>query len=269
MSDRSLSDLQIRDFVQDGYLLLPGLFSAAETALLVRAAEGDTRLFADSLSRRDGEGGITKLRLWNEAGEDICGLVARSERIVRPMEQLLGGEVYFYHSKMTLKEPYTGGAWAWHQDYGYWYNNGCLYPAMASCMIALDPTNRENGCLQVIKGSHELGRLDHQKVGDQTGADPQRVEEVLKRLPLVYCEMSSGDALIFHGNLLHRSDQNRSPQRRWLYICCYNAARNNPYKQHHHPCYTPLNKVDDATLANYIVRHARVPAGQAAGAVVE
>lgn len=215
---------------------------------MLEAALRDTGLDTDALSRRDGEGGITRLRVWNEAGDDIFGRVARCERIVNRMELFLGGEVYFYHSKMTLKEPFTGGAWAWHQDYGYWYNNGCLYPHMASCMIALDKSTRENGCLQVLAGSHQLGRIDHLKVGDQTGADPDRVAEIAKRLPLVYCEMAPGDAIFFHGNLLHRSDQNRSPLRRWVYLCCYNAARNNPYKQHHHPCYTPLRKVADGQV---------------------
>ena len=31
-------------------------------------------------------------------------------------------------------------------------------------------------------------------------------------------------------------------------ICCYNAARNNPYKESHHPRYTPLKKVPDAEI---------------------
>ena len=31
-------------------------------------------------------------------------------------------------------------------------------------------------------------------------------------------------------------------------ICCYNAARNDPYKEAHHPRYTPLAKVDDAMI---------------------
>ena len=77
---------------------------------------------------------------------------------------------------MILKEPFTGGAWEWHQDYGYWYNNGCLAPDLASCLIAVDRATKENGCLQVLKGSHHLGRIDHGKVGDQTGADMERVQ---------------------------------------------------------------------------------------------
>ena len=57
-----------------------------------------------------------------------------------------------------------------------------------------------------------------------------------------------GDTLFFHCNLLHRSDQNRSERPRWSMICCYNAARNNPYKESHHPRYTPLQTVPDSAI---------------------
>jgi ectoine hydroxylase-related dioxygenase (phytanoyl-CoA dioxygenase family) len=165
------------------------------------------------------------------------------------MERLLGGEVYHYHHKMTMKEPYVGGAWEWHQDYGYWYNNGCLFPYMASAMIAVDRTTRENGCLQVIRGSHHMGRIEHGVVATQTGADVERVEHALERLELVYCEMEPGDALFFHCNTLHRSDTNRSPGPRWTFLACYNAARNNPYKESGHPRYSYLEKRDDSAVA--------------------
>ena len=60
--------------------------------------------------------------------------------------------------------------------------------------------------------------------------------------------MEPGDGLFFHSNVLHRSDQNRSEHRRWTVLMCYNAARNNPYLEHHHPFYTPLSKVDDGAM---------------------
>jgi hypothetical protein len=94
-----------------------------------------------------------------------------------------------------------------------------------------------------------MGRIDHGKVADQTGADLERVEKALERMELVYAEMEPGDALFFHCNTLHRSDMNRSPNPRWQLICCYNAARNNPYKEHNHPCYTPLEKGTDEQIA--------------------
>jgi ectoine hydroxylase len=60
--------------------------------------------------------------------------------------------------------------------------------------------------------------------------------------------MDPGDAIFFHPNLLHRSDMNRSEHPRWSMICCYNAARNDPYKDSHHPHYTPLAVVPDSQV---------------------
>ncbi len=244
-----ISASQVEAFQRDGYIVVKNLFSVEEVQLLLATARGDRSVEDGALRRADGEGGITRLKVWNLEGDDVYGLVARSRRVVETMRTLLGDEVYFYHSKMMLKEPRTGGAWAWHQDYGYWYNNGCLWPDMGSCLIALEPANQENGCLQVLVGSHRVGRIDHIKVGDQTGADPERVGLLMKQLPLVYVDMGAGDAIFFHGNLLHRSDQNRSERSRWSYICCYNTKHNDPYKVHHHPNYHPLSLVDDERIA--------------------
>jgi ectoine hydroxylase len=154
-----------------------------------------------------------------------------------------------------LKEPLIGGAWEWHQDYGYWYDNGCLYPDMASCLVAVDRATQENGCLQVVRGSHKLGRLEHGQTGGQTGANLERVSAVLQRLELVYCELSPGDAVIFHGNTLHRSDQNKSQNSRWSLICCYNTRHNDPYFESKHPNYEPLEIWNDRRIAEHLESH--------------
>ncbi len=249
MARGPLTNEEADRYHKQGYVLVPSLLDKVETDLLRRTARQDKVLDDHGFRRADGEGGTVRLALWNHPGEGIYGMIARCRTIVDSCEKLLGGEVYHYHSKMIMKEPRVGGAWAWHQDYGYWYQNGVLFPLLASVSIAVDRATRENGCLQVIARSHEMGRIDHVLVGDQAGADRERVEEVLKVLPLVHVEMEPGDALFFHPNLLHRSDRNRSEHPRWSMICCYNAARNNPWKESHHPRYTPLQKVDDSAIA--------------------
>jgi len=248
MPSGPISDDHVRDYHRDGYTLARGMFDGDEIRLLGQAAREDRALDQHSFGRADGEGGTVRLSLWNHPGDTIYGMVARCESVVNSAEKLLGGEVYHYHSKMIMKDARVGGAWAWHQDYGYWYQNGVLFPLLCSAFIAVDPATRENGCLQVLKGSHDLGRIDHVLTGDQAGADRDRVEEARKRLELVYVEMEPGDALFFHCNLLHRSDQNRSEHPRWSMICCYNAARNDPYQDSHHPRYTPLVKVPDSAV---------------------
>ena len=248
MAAQPLDAQQVADFHRDGFLIVPGLFDAAEADILRAAAKADKSFEANAYDLEDGEGGKAQLVLWNKAGEDLWGAIARSERIVNAMEQLLDDEVYHYHSKMSIKAPRTGGAWSWHQDYGYWYQNGCLFPDMASVFIAVDPNTRANGCLQVLKGSHQLGRVEHGRFGDQTGADPERVEQALKVMELVYVEIDPGDALFFHSNTLHRSDQNTSDEPRWSLLCCYNSKHNNPYKESHHPFYEPLEKLPDSAI---------------------
>ena len=198
-----------------------------------------------SSSRDDGAGNAVRLALWNHPGDGIYGMFARSKRLVNRVEQLLEDEAYHYHSKMVLKDAKVGGAWAWHQDYGYWYQNGVLTPNLCSVMIAVDKATVENGCMQVIRSSHKLGRVNHVLTGDQAGADMERVEEAKKRLELVHVTMDPGDALFFHSNLLHASAANESDHSRWAMICCYNAKSNDPYKESHHPRYTKLHKVED------------------------
>lgn len=248
MAKGVIGDKDVAAYNEDGYILVRGMLDAEETGLLGRAAREDRALDQHSYGRADGEGGTIRLSLWNHPTDTIYGMIARCESIVGTAEKLLGDEVYHYHSKMIMKDAKVGGAWAWHQDYGYWYQNGVLFPNLTSAFIAVDRATRENGCLQVIRKSHQLGRIEHVLTGDQAGADADRVKEVLKRLDLVYVEMEPGDALFFHANLLHRSDQNHSDHPRWSMICCYNAKSNDPYKESHHPRYTPLTKVPDAEI---------------------
>jgi ectoine hydroxylase len=248
MARGPLTPQEVAQYHEQGYVLVRGMFSEAEIQALHAAAKQDKALDDHAFGRADGEGGVVRLSLWNHPGDGIYGMVARCRTMVESAEALLGGEVYHYHSKMIMKEPRVGGAWAWHQDYGYWYQNGVLFPLLTSAFIAVDRATRANGCLQVLRGSHLAGRIDHVLTGDQAGADMERVGELAKRLELVHVEMEPGDVIFFDANLLHRSDQNLSEHARWSMICCYNAARNDPYKEAHHPRYTPLSKVEDGRI---------------------
>jgi ectoine hydroxylase-related dioxygenase (phytanoyl-CoA dioxygenase family) len=254
MKKGPFSTKQVAAYHRDGYIIARRFFDREEVGLLSRAAHEDRELDRHSFSRDDGTGARVRLSLWNHPGDGIYGMFARCRRMVDAVEQLLGDQAYHYHSKMIMKDAKVGGAWAWHQDYGYWYENGVLSPNLCSVSIAVDAATVENGCMQVLKGSHHLGRVDHVLTGDQAGADMERVREAMKRHELVHCVMKPGDALFFHSNLLHASAKNDSDKPRWSMICCYNARSNDPYKEAHHPRYTPLKKVADAMIKKIGVR---------------
>ncbi|MCH2128864.1 MAG: phytanoyl-CoA dioxygenase family protein [Pirellulaceae bacterium] len=253
-----LSSNQVGQFERDSFLIIEDFLDDEETALLQQSARADEVLMLNAHNVKDASGKNSKLALWDHPGDDIYGLIARSHRVVDRIEQLLGAEVYHYHSTMMLKEPRIGGAWEWHQDYGYWYHYGCLFPDILAVMIAIDAQTKENGCLQVIRGSHRLGRLDHvlqtESGTTQPSIDPARIEAILDRMELVYCEMPPGAAIFFHGNILHRSDANLSDHSRWALRCVYNAVHNDPYADVKHARYTPLEKVPDEAIKNATVR---------------
>ncbi|XP_076463189.1 L-proline trans-4-hydroxylase-like [Babylonia areolata] len=244
-----LTEEMKRSYEDDGYIMVKGFLDKEELENLRKTVE-DTDLFTSKVyGISDGQGGKSRLTLWSHPGEDPTGMLARCHKVAGTAEKLLGGEVYHYHTKLMAKDPEgRGGKHIWHQDYGYWYKNGCLFPDMLSVFIPIDPCRKDNGCLQVIEGSHKCGRIDHELTAGQQQCDQERLQHIRDKLPHKFVEMDPGDALFFHCNLLHCSDTNRSATKRWVLIPCYNKASNNPVKIHHHPCYTKLNMVPDAAI---------------------
>lgn len=249
-----LDQQQIDSFNTDGYLIVQGLLSEEETRKLSDIALKDDVIKSNALDLSDKSGKKTRLTSWYKPGSDIYGLLTRSERIVKSVDRLLDGNaaVCHFHSKLMQKEPKVGGAWEWHQDYGYWYKNEFLFPdQMISVMIAITEANKENGCLQVIKGSHKMGRVEHGFSGEQVGAALHYVELALKNMELVYVELKPGDALFFHSNILHRSEANHSRSARWSLISCYNRASNKAYNESSDSHITPIETVPDEALLSW------------------
>src|SRR5262245_55590106 len=115
MASFELTDSLIRQFNEDGYILVERLFDAEEMELLRTIAQSDTEFTGGAVDRKDASGGLTRLAVSNDLGDDIYSAVVRCERVAGTMEKLLCDEIYHYHHKMTMKEPFTGGAWEWHQ----------------------------------------------------------------------------------------------------------------------------------------------------------
>ena len=234
MANFNLTAAQVATYHKDGCLVVKDFLSNEEVKKLQDIAFEDGVMRKHAFDLNDQTGKKTKLTLWYKPGNDTYGLLTRSNRMIASVNELMEGDspVCHFHSKLMQKEPKVGGAWEWHQDYGYWYKNEFLLPEqMMSVMIAITDANKANGCLQVIKGSHKMGRIEHGFAGEQVGASQHYVDLALKTMELAYVEIKAGDALFFHSNILHRSEANTSDTARWSLISVYNRAANIPYNE--------------------------------------
>jgi ectoine hydroxylase-related dioxygenase (phytanoyl-CoA dioxygenase family) len=232
-------------------LVLKNFLTTAEITKIYTTAISDQVLKNNAQEIKDNAGKNSKLTLWFKPGNDIYSMLIRSERMVNAAAALLdsNASVCHFHTKLMQKEPKIGGAWEWHQDYGYWYKNEFLFPdQLISIMVALTNANQLNGCLQVIKGSHKLGRVNHGFSGEQVGADMVMVSHALNTMEHIYVELEMGDALIFHSNLLHRSEGNTSDTARWSMISCYNSKSNPAYNDSSSAWSEPIESVPDSAI---------------------
>ncbi len=254
MSTTTLTPQQIASFHKDGYVIVKNFLAPKAVEKLYSTAIGDNAMENNAINVTDQNGKNSKLSLWFTPGNDVFGYLTRSERIVNSIAALLDSDapVCHFHSKLMQKEPKVGGAWEWHQDYGYWYKNQFMFPdQLISVMVALTPANKQNGCLQVIKGSHKLGRINHGFAGEQVGADMVMVNNALKTMDLVYVEIEPGDALFFHSNILHRSEANLSDHPRWSIISCYASQSNLAYNESSTSWKTPIELVPDNAITDW------------------
>jgi ectoine hydroxylase-related dioxygenase (phytanoyl-CoA dioxygenase family) len=250
----SLTLDQIEFYKKEGYLILPNFFTGEEIDRLYRTALEDDAMRKNALDLNDQSGKKTRLSLWFTPGNDVFGFMTRSKRMIDAIKPLLDSDspVCHFHSKLMQKEPRVGGAWEWHQDYGYWYKNQFMFPdQLISVMVALTEANQANGCLQIIPGSHKLGRVNHGFAGEQVGADMVMVDNALKTMKILYCELQPGDALIFHSNLLHRSEANLSDKPRWSVISCYCSQTNLAYNETSTAWKVPVDIVPDEAVLEW------------------
>lgn len=246
----TVTEAMQKDYGDNGYMVYKQFLDKEEIANILKVLENPDLIDKYGYGVPDGLGTKAKMVIWCHPGDDVTGMVARCEKVVNTCEQLMGGgEAYHYHAKFIRKDAFDGGCHLWHQDYGYWYQNGCLFPEeMITVFIAIDKCEKENGCLQILKGSHKCGRIEHKPQAGQTMADMERLNAIKEKCLLEHVELNPGDALFFHANLIHTSAPNTSPKRRWALLHSYNKKSNDPIYKHHHPNYTPLSKVKDISI---------------------
>ena len=259
-----LTPKQVRQFETEGYLFLPETFSDEEVAVLRDEAELIYRQDRPEIWREKSGAPRTAFaaHLFNEA----FSLLGRHPRMIRPVEQLGGEQVYMQQYKINAKASFTGDVWQWHQDYGTWArDDGMPEPRAMNIAVFLDEVMPINGALMVIPKSHKKGVL---AAGHDTATtsyplwtlDKETVTRLAAEGGIVAPTGKAGSVLMFHGNLVHASPPNITPYPRKIVYLTLNAVSNyirTPTRPDWiaHRDFTPIEPVDDNALLAYARRY--------------
>jgi phytanoyl-CoA hydroxylase len=207
-------------YQNDGFVLVKGLITPEEAGEMRQELHD---LFRRALIGRDGAWGSAREVAGAEDKQQLQGMhdvqfysavfsrMLVDRRFVDTVAAALGVEdVQLHHTKAFVKPPERGAPFPLHQDYPFFPHT---LNRVAACIFHLDAAPEEKGCVTVVRGSHNLGPLEHTEEGNWH----LPVEEwpVSRAEPV---EAEAGDVLIFSYLMVHGSGVNRSDQARttWL-----------------------------------------------------
>lgn len=149
-----------------------------------------------------------------------------------PIFQEICAEVYGSHAPissfraMFMNKPAGKGTeLPWHQDGGDGW--GLDRDPLVTVWTALDPATIENGCVQIIPGTHKLGLLSD--YGHTI--TPEQEAEYCSEDRIVNLVLEPGEVVLLHNWLLHRSGINQSATSRRAFSVCYMDGRTRSAKE--------------------------------------
>ena len=256
-----LGDDQLQRFREDGFLILHGLFSAAEVEALRHPL---ARLFAEDVPQnfREKDSGIVRTAMGLHLRDETYARVVRHPRLVEPAMQILDdARLYVQQVKVNAKAAFEGEVWQWHYDFATHHEeDGVPAPLALNLHIFLDEVSEFNGPLWFLPGSHKEGPVGAALDTRTTSyplwcVDRDAVTRLAAERGIVSAKGPAGTALIFGDALVHGSPPNLSPWDRRIFSLILNPVTNaytrqaRPDHQHHRDLTPVTPLLDDCLIA--------------------
>ena len=264
-----LTKEHINRFDEEGYLFFPNLFSQKEMKYLVEAVP---KLYEkrEEYNFREKDSDAVRTNFAAHLYSEPFAKLARHPRMIKPVEELLGEQLYMHQFKINGKMAFEGDVWQWHQDYGTWMNDDLMPTARAmNVAIFLDEVTEFNGPLLFIPGSHKKGVIKASHDLTTTSyplwtLDNNLIAQLVNRAGgknggIVSPKGQAGSVILFHGCLVHASSNNLSPFNRisvYLSLCAVsNHIRRFKRKAYiAHRDFSPIKCLpDDCLIKDYQV----------------
>ncbi|MDH3741062.1 MAG: phytanoyl-CoA dioxygenase family protein [Hyphomicrobiales bacterium] len=256
-----LSPSQLAEFDENGFVLLPDVFSAREVAILneARQAVFAEQTDANIIEKKSGE---VRTAMGLHLRHEVFARLVRHPRLVGPAQQILGDGLYVQQVKINVKSAFDGEAWQWHYDFATHHaDDGVPEPLALNIHVFMEDVNEFNGPLYFITGSHKHGaaRTHHDTTSTSYPlwcVDTDVVAGLIAKGGLVSAKGKAGSVLIFGDILVHGSPPNMSPWDRPIFSLILNTIANKQtsfarpdYK--HHTDFTPVTALDDDCLMDH------------------
>ena len=139
--------------------------------------------------------------------------LVRNTRIVDAIEDLYGPNLLCWTTNFFIKEANNPAFVSWHQDSTYW---GLSKPDVVTAWVALTPSNRGNGAMTFIPGTHTSDQLEHRDTFAKNNllTRGQEVAVDVDESKAVTIELQPGEISLHHVRLVHGSPANPSNDRR-------------------------------------------------------
>jgi ectoine hydroxylase len=261
----TLSAKQIEQFRTDGWLFLPEVFDAEEVGLLKAEAEAIYRQQRPEVWRE--KSGAPRTAFAAHTYSEPFRVLGAHPRLIKPVEQIFGEQLYMHQFKINAKSAFTGEVWQWHQDYGTWKrDDGMPEPRAMNISVFLDEVMHINGPLLLVPKSQTAGDLKASHDKETTSyplwtLDEETVTRLVRDGGIVAPTGKPGGVLLFHGNLVHGSAGNITPYPRKIVYLTLNAVSNyirTPTRPEFiaHRDFAPIEPVADDALKQ-LARSAR------------
>lgn len=237
-----LTPSQLKSFDEQGYLVIPGLFTRADIQSLLDTfmemhAGGPIPGCFSPKSPEEAKGDILKLYPRMMHPHRVNKMALRyllDARLGTVLEDLFSEEPLAAQSMLYFKPAGARGQ-ALHQDNFY------LRVEPGTCIaawIALDPADRENGGLEVVPGTHKMDLFCPEE-SDHSQSFTRDYVPVPPGLEAVPVNLNPGDVLFFNGSLVHGSHPNVSKDRfRRSFICHYIGRSSERMSRFYRPILT-------------------------------
>ena len=221
-----LTEQQLEEFDQAGYLFFPSAFSPEETHVLKQAALDVYQMQREEVWRESS--GVARTAFAAHTYNDAFRRLGAHPRLINPVMQLLDGPVYMHQYKVNAKAAFDGDVWQWHQDYGTWARDDLMpEPRAMNIAVFLDDVTAANGPLIFLPGSHKHGVVAAGHDLETTSytlwtLDRDTVTGLYQQGGCVAPTGEAGSMLVFSSLLVHASPPNISPMDRtivYLSLC--------------------------------------------------